>query len=167
MLSENELEEMNTRISANADRLIDKRQKSLYCFVEGKSGRKPSSFANCVQPETLEVFRDGEEQWPLWIDDVLSGIARLDWYRPTERSIPLSAKNILKCFALLDTINASLISHLLNVEKRLAQYYFKACELAHQRLIDGYCTDDVQSTKYPETFIYYKRELIPLTDIEF
>jgi len=166
MLSVEELVVLNSRISANADKVIAIREKSLYSFKSvTEAGRKPASFQNCIQPEIQEIRYVDEDSWPLWVDDVVSGVSRLDWYRIGERSVPLSKADILKCFACLEEINASTISHLLNVGKRQAQRYMKACELSHERLIDGYCDDDVRLMKYPAVFIYPKDEKL-LTDLK-
>lgn len=164
MLSPEELRLLDARIRANADRAIKKATSDLYTY-KGGAGPKPASFSNCVQPEMLEVLYNDEERWPLWVDDIVSGVARLDWYGEREQQVPLSKKKIVQCFALLDTIDASKISHLLKTGKRMAQRYYKACELLHQKLIDGYCDNAVHSLHYPEVFIY-PREMIPQTDIK-
>lgn len=156
MLSKEELEALDKRLAANADRLIAKRQRVLYNFKETKAGRKPAFFFNCIQPEISALMYHDDDSWPLWVDDVVSGVARLDWYRSGSRSVPLSRRDILKCFANLDRIDASTISHLLGIGERQAQRYLKACELCHQRLIDNYCNDEVRCMHYPRTFIYPK-----------
>ncbi|WYV99130.1 hypothetical protein NoPa_00131 [Pseudomonas phage vB_PpuM-NoPa] len=163
MLSPEELRLLDARIRANADRVIRNATSDLYTY-KGGAGPKPASFCNCVQPEMTEVLYNDEEKWPLWVDDIVSGVARLDWYGAREQQVPLSKKKIVQCFALLDTISASNISHLLKLGKRMSLYYYKACELLHQKLIDGYCTQSVYSLHYPEVFIY-PREMIPQTDV--
>lgn len=160
MLSKEELKVLDERISGNADRLIAKVTRSLYTFSDSASRRAPF-FHNCVQPEMSEVLYSDEDNWPLWVDDIVSGVARLDWYGEREDQVPLSKKKIVQCFALLELINASTISHLLRMGERQAQRYYKACELLHQRLIDGYCDDDVHSLHYPDVFIYPR-----LTDLK-
>lgn len=155
MLSESELKALDFRIGRNADKLIAKSQKSLYTASNKAAGRKPASFSNCVLPEMLDV-KMGEEDWPLWVDDVLAGVCRLDWYDQESDQLPLSMGKILKIFSSLDVISVETVSHFLHVGERQARRYFKACLLSHQKLIDGYCNDAVQSTKYPETFIYHR-----------
>lgn len=154
MLTPEELKALEERVSGNADKLIAKVTRSLYTFSNTSIGRSPPFLYNCVQPEMSEVLYSEEDNWPLWVDDIVSGVARLDWYGEREDQVPLSKKKIVQCFALLELINASTISHLLRVGKRQAQRYYKACELLHQRLIDGYCDDDVHSLHYPDVFIY-------------
>uniref|UniRef100_A0AAU6VZK4 RNA polymerase sigma factor n=2 Tax=unclassified bacterial viruses TaxID=12333 RepID=A0AAU6VZK4_9VIRU len=165
MMTVEELAALDARLSANADKLIGKREKSLFHFSTSKAGRKPASFCNCILPEIQEVRYMDEESWPLWVDDAVSGVARLDWYRVGGRSVPLSKASILKCFACLEEINASTISHLLNIGERQAQRYMKACELLHERLVDNFCDDNIRSMRYPAVFIY-PRENVPQTDLK-
>jgi hypothetical protein len=165
MMTPVEIEQLNARISANADKLIAKREKSLFNFSTSKAGRKPASFANSIQPEIQEVRYLDEESWPLWVDDPVSGVSRLDWYSNREDQKPLSTKNIMQCFACLEEINASTISYLLNIGKRQAQVYMKACTTLHDKLVDNYCDDDVRSMRYPAVFIYPK-ENVPQTDLK-
>lgn len=165
MMTVEELAALDARLSANADKLIAKREKSLYNFTPIKAGRKPASFCNCILPEVQEIRYMDEDSWPLWVDDLVMGVARLDWYDRTERSRPLSTKSIMQCFACLEEINGSTISHLLNIGKRQALRYMKACELLHERLIDSFCDDGVRSMRYPAVFIY-PRENVPQTDLK-
>lgn len=164
MLTPEELAELDKRFGENADKMISRVTRKLYSF-SGGAGPKPASFNNCIQPEMTEVIYDDEENWPLWIDDAISGVARLDWYGEREIQRPLSTKKIVQCFALLEVINTSTISHLLKVERRQAARYFKACELLHERLIDNFCDDDARCMCYPAVFIY-PRETQQLTDLK-
>ena len=165
MMTVEELAALDARLSANADKLIAKREKSLYNFKPIKAGRKPASFCNCILPEIQEIRYMDEDSWPLWVDDLVSGVARLDWYDRSERSRPLSTKSIMQCFACLEEINGSTISHLLNIGKRQSLRYFKACEILHEKLIDSFCDDNVRLVKYPAVFIY-PREDMPLSDLK-
>lgn len=154
MFNNKELKALDFRIGRNADRLIAKGLSVLY--TAGIRGRPQASFSNCVLPEMMDVRMSGEE-WPLWVDDVLAGICRLDWYAQESDQMPLSMGKMLKIFSSLDTISTETVSHFLQVGERQARRYFKACQMAHEKLIDGYCEGDVNSLTYPETFIYYRR----------
>ncbi|AHJ87275.1 hypothetical protein phiPsa267_019 [Pseudomonas phage phiPsa267] len=165
MMTVEELAALDARLSANADKLIAKREKSLFNFSPSKAGRKPASFCNLIQPEIQQIRYMDEESWPLWVDDVVAGVSRLDWYSNRENQRPLSTKNIMQCFACLEEINASTISHLLNIGERQAQVYMKACVILHDRLVDNYCDDNVRLMKYPAVFIY-PREHVPQTDLK-
>lgn len=154
MYNESELRSLDFRIGRNADRIIAKGQSVLY--TAGLRGRPQASFSNCVLPEMMEVRMSGEE-WPLWVDDVLSGITRLDWYAQEDDQMPLSMGKMLKIFSSLDIISTENVSHFLQLGERQARRYYKACAMAHQKLIDGYCEMGIHSLTYPETFIYYRR----------
>lgn len=154
MLNAAELKALDFRIGRNADRLIARGQSVLY--TAGARGRPQASFSNCVLPEMMEVRMSGEE-WPLWVDDVLAGICRLDWYAQDDDQMPLAMGKMLKIFSSLDIISTEKVSHFLQVGERQARRYFKACQMAHEKLIDGYCETSVNSLTYPETFIYYRR----------
>lgn len=79
-------------------------------------------------------------QWPLYIDDIVSGIARLDWYGERGQQIPLSTVKIISCFLWLDVINAQNISILTGLGKKHSEKYERACRLAYpflKRSIEG------------------------------
>lgn len=167
LLTTTELDALNARIAQSADRIIGRVTKRLVPARSLKAtGPKPVVIQNCIQPEMLEVLHAGEDYWPLWVDDVLSGISRLDWYSTdaSRRDAPLSVKNIIKCFAYLDVIDVYSVSHLLHLGKRQATRYMRACEIAHKYLIDSYCDDTVRSYHYPEVFIY-PREINRQSDL--
>lgn len=167
MLTPSELKALDKRIAANADRLIATTVKKLAKPRKAKgAGRKPSSFVSVVRPECADVLYAGEDNWPLWVDDVLSGISRLDWRNNKGKDTPLSMHKMLRCLSELDTIDTYSISHLIQVDERSAQRYYNACKLAHDWLVEGYCNEKVQSMKYPEVFVYPK-ERVPQTDLDY
>ncbi|MFP6863837.1 hypothetical protein [Pseudomonas sp.] len=92
-------------------------------------GRKPIQLVNPLFDVT-EL-----RQYPHWSDDILQGIARLDWYRPGARSIPLSVKKLVRILVSLPVIDANAITQLLLLEERQARRYLKAIELALPYLI--------------------------------
>lgn len=163
MLTPSELKALDKRISANADRVIARTVRTLAPPRKVKgAGRKPASFVNIILPECLDVLYAGEDNWPLWADDILAGISRLDWRTQEARSMPLSTRNILKCLAHLETVDTYGISHLLHIGERYARMYYNACELAHKHMVDSFCKEHM---KYPEVFVFH-RENVPLTDID-
>jgi hypothetical protein len=74
-------------------------------------------------------------QYPPWADDILQGIARLDWYRPGARSIPLSVKQMVRILVTIPVIDTNAITQLLLLEERQARRYLKATKLAMPYLI--------------------------------
>lgn len=169
MLSPEELAALNARVGANADKLIGATQRKLYTFSGAGKGRKPLSFQNTLQGALQAVVYEDDEKWPLWVDDVLSGVARLDWGGGQNSTRPLSKKKIAQCLAQLETIDASSVSHLLLLEQRQAQRYVKACELSHKYLVDGANNPEIRCLHYPVTFIYPRSGVVPdlkITDTE-
>lgn len=166
MLTPSELKALDRRIAANADKLIAgvTRRLAPARKVTG-AGRKPSSFVNIVAPECRDVLFAGEENWPLWVDDVLAGVCRLDWRSNGEREVPLSATKTLICLAMLETVDTYQISHLVHVDESSARRYYRACELAHKYLVAGFCNDKVRYLSYAEVFVY-PRETPPQTDLD-
>lgn len=163
MLTPSQLKALDKRISANADKVISRTVRTLAPERKVKgAGRKPASFVNTILPECLDVLYAGEENWPLWADDILSGVARLNWMNQKHREIPLSARKILQCLAHLETMDTYSISHLIHVDERSAQRYYNACELAQTHMIRSFCEEH---KKYPEVFVF-PRENVPQTDLD-
>ncbi|WP_208733635.1 hypothetical protein [Pseudomonas duriflava] len=87
-------------------------------------GRKPTQISNPLYG--AQVLRE----YPLWADDILQGVARLDWYRTTGRSIPLSVRKLIKLLIHLPVLSTQCISSLLLLEERQARRYLEALKLA-------------------------------------
>ena len=118
-------------------------------------GRKPNILINDIRQDFCEEWfgRDEPSVWPLWIDDIVSGIARLDWYGEREQQIPLSTSSIIQCFIHLDEISTRNIQELLNMGKRQAERYNKACRLAHPFLKRSLASEQIKRTRYPQISI--------------
>lgn len=140
---------LERRISANADKIITRLQERKMA-ERGRSNRT-KKFDNTL----LTVFRDIDfgphATWPLWVDDVLAGVCRLDWYRKGERSIPLSALHMVKIFSTLECITTYGISNLLCVGERQARRYRSACALAYPYLSNGWESHAVRTARYVNT----------------
>lgn len=125
-----ELEERRTRLSG----LV------AYARVSGR-GRRPDAVCNPFVG-LRALLREDEEAvraygYPAWLDDVLRGVASLDWYRPNARSIPLSVRHMLAILDQLSVITAAGVSALLLVEVRQAQRYVQALRMAMPYLLAG------------------------------
>ena len=96
-------------------------------------GRKPNILVNDIREQFTEEWwgREDLDMWPLWIDDIVSGVARLDWYGDRPNQIPLATTNIIKCFVFLDEISTENIMKLLEYKKSQAKLYLKACQLCY------------------------------------
>lgn len=133
------LEERTSQLEAKANRLVPK--ASLESKAKQMRGRKPKTLFNPLagfySHYRFQSSTDLYNGYPLWLDDVLQGISRLDWYRPGERSIPLSVKSLLRILDALPVISTDNIAALLLVEERQARRYLKAVELAMPFLLKG------------------------------
>lgn len=133
------LEEQTRQLEEKAKRLASITAKRP--VASHSRGRKPTTLINplagLLSYYRLDSGSDQSNGYPLWLDDVLQGIARLDWYRPNDRSIPLSVKGLVRIFDALPVITTRHIASLLLVEERQARRYMKATELALPFLLKG------------------------------
>lgn len=118
-------------------------------------GRKPNVLVNDIRQEFCEEWfgRDEHSIWPLWIDDIVSGIARLDWYGEREQQIPLSTYSIIQCFIHLDEISTQTVMELLGLKERMARKYASASRLAYPFLKRSLASEQIKNTRYPQTSI--------------
>lgn len=118
-------------------------------------GRKPTLLINNIRDRFCEEWfgRPERDVWPLWLDDIVSGVARLDWYGDKDNQIPLSTLNIINCFVFLDEITTDTVMNLLNIKKSQAKLYVKACCLCYPFF--SRCLDDEETlrTRYPRKSI--------------
>lgn len=116
--------------------------------------RKPKIVVNTVREVVWDSWsnRDYRSVWPLWIDDIVAGVSRLDWYGDKENQIPLSTVKILKCLTNLETITTKSVMELLDYKQSQAKLYVIACSLcitAIERSKDTHYT----SMRYPHVSI--------------
>lgn len=153
MLTQQELKLLEQRIAQNAEKLVNSAKKPIRKESKDTRGRKPKQLHNKLLPVfqdlRLELFEDDGNTWPLWIDDVLSGVSRLDWYRQGERSVPLSTGNLKTIFESLEYTDSISIADLLSLGERQARRYMQASILCYKYLLVGYTNLDVRSMKYP------------------
>lgn len=118
-------------------------------------GRKPNILINDIREQFCEAWwgRDDPKVWPLWMDDIISGIARLDWYGQREQQVPLSTTSIIQCFLHLDEISTESIKLLLGMGKRQSERYTKACRLCYPFLKRSLESEQILKTRYPQVSI--------------
>lgn len=118
-------------------------------------GRKPNVLLNDIREDFCEEWfgRDDPNTWPLWIDDIVSGIARLDWYGEREQQIPLSTSSIIQCFIHLDQISTENVMKLLGLKERMARKYASACRLVYPFLKRSLASEQIKKTRYPQVSI--------------
>lgn len=113
-------------------------------------GRKPVVLVNDIRDKVGEEWwgREDYDMWPLWLDDIVSGVARLDWYGNKQNQIPLSTTNIIRCFLHLPNISTETVMELLEIQKSQAKLYVKACCLCYPWLKKSLENEDILKTKY-------------------
>lgn len=113
-------------------------------------GIKPAPLQNDIREIFREEWygREYRDMWPLWIDDIVSGVARLDWYGDREQQIPLSTVKIIQCFLWLDEFTVENIMELLSLKKRMSLHYLKACTLCYPHLRRSTQNKDILTMKY-------------------
>ena len=86
--------------------------------------RKPSVLHNTRMDDIAAEWygRSDNNVWPLWLDDILSGVSRLDYYGDREQQIPLSTSKLITILVSLETIDAESISALLGVGSASLRY---------------------------------------------
>lgn len=122
-------------------------------------GRKPSELINDIRYDICNEWFGRLEKtvWPLWLDDILYGVARLDWYGDREQQIPLSTASILQCFLNLDVISTKSVMELLQLKQRMARKYAAACRIAYPFLKRSLEDDIIKNRVYPHrTLVSYE-----------
>ncbi len=122
-------------------------------------GRKPSELVNDIRQDICNEWfgRSEKAVWPLWLDDILYGVARLDWYGDREQQIPLSTVDILQCFLHLDIISTKSVMELLELRQRMARKYASACRIAYPFLKRSLEDDIIKNRVYPHrTLVSYE-----------
>lgn len=123
-------------------------------------GRKPIVLVNDIKRDFCDHWygRDEPDTWPVWIDDIVSGVARLDWYGDKLNQIPLSTTQIIKCFLFLDEISTENIMELLEFKKSQAKLYVKACTLCYRFLKRSLEDKEILRVKYPRQSIVCEQQ---------
>lgn len=123
-------------------------------------GRKPIVLLNDIREEICGHWygRDEPDTWPVWIDDIVSGVARLDWYGDKPNQIPLATTHIIKCFLFLNEISTDTVIELLEIKKSQASLYVKACTLSYRFLKRSLEDKEVLRVKYPRQSIVCEQQ---------
>lgn len=117
--------------------------------------RKPTILYNTRVEEIREEWWGREEKhvWPLWLDDIVSGVCRLDWYGPREEQRPLSTAKLVKVLAELEEISTESVRTLLGGGVRMAQRYAKAARLAYPFVCKSLDDRGIRTMRYPQVSI--------------
>lgn len=123
-------------------------------------GRKPIVLVNDIKRDFCDHWygRDEPDTWPVWIDDIVSGVARLDWYGDKPNQIPLSTTQIIKCFLFLNEISTESVMEILEIKKSQAKLYVKACTLCYRFLRRSLEDKEILRVKYPRQSIVCEQQ---------
>lgn len=118
-------------------------------------GVKPKPMQNEIRQQFIEHWygKDEGDTWPVWIDDIVSGVARLDWYGDREQQIPLATTKIIKCYLWLEEFTTENIMELLEAGRKMAQRYLKACQLCYPFFKKSLANFNIWSMHYPRQSI--------------
>jgi hypothetical protein len=139
LLTQSELEALNSRIATNADKWLGKMvqqnkdssnpEKSLQS--KSTRGRKPTVIINPFYGIIGITTYWG--RYPAFALDIIEGIARLDWHdRPIGvggKSVPLSVRNLAVILEQLPIVTNDAVKTLLDLQEKHAGRYVRAIKL--------------------------------------
>ena len=100
-------------------------ETGCYDLVEDKhGGRKPYRIYNpysIILNECVSIPRE--------LDNILRGVASLDWHRSNEKSIPLSVTKLYYLLSSCEILSSSVIQSRTGLGKRMAQKYLRAIKM--------------------------------------
>lgn len=140
-----ELEAMNARMSANADKWLADNAPRLKAKTKTEqapksaTGRPPNIIDN-----PFYSFIGCTTHWgryPVFALDIIEGVARLDWHgRDVDvggKSMPLSVRDLAVILESLPVVTTEAVMDLLDLADRHARRYVKAIELILPRMMDS------------------------------
>lgn len=122
--------------------------------------RKPSLLHNTRMDDIASEWygRQDNNIWPLWLDDILSGVSRLDYYGEREQQIPLSTSKLITILVSLETIDVEGINKLLGNGIRMARRYMSACRIAYPLIVKSLDNPNILKMRYPQqTILTYEQ----------
>ena len=146
MLTSEQLAELSGRIGAHVDRLIEQHQRTqkkpaLQAEKQAKTskqnpferrGRPAKRIANPFYG--LIGTNTGYGRYPFFAQEIIEGIARLDWHdRPIGKggsSKPLSVHSLMVILGEVEEVTVERVAAITGTRTRQAQRYVKAIELA-------------------------------------
>jgi hypothetical protein len=117
--------------------------------------RKPSILHNTRLEEIREDWytREHKSVWPLWLDDIVSGVCRLDWYGEREQQVPLSTSKLVRVLTELEEISSENVALLLKCGVQMARKYAKAARLCYPFICRSLDNPSIRSMRYPHVSI--------------
>lgn len=94
--------------------------------------------------------REEKHIWPLWLDDIVSGVCRLDWYGDRANQTPLSTTKLILILTELEEISTVSVMELLKTSRRMASSYASAARLAYPFIEKSLGNDSIKNIAYPK-----------------
>lgn len=172
MLTVSQLAELSQRIGANADRLIQHRNKNQSRTTPTTPKRNPSErrgrpAARIANP-FVSMFGPATTwgRYPELAMDIVEGVARLDWHDrqegSTETSRPLSVRVLMRLLDSVEEITVAAVVDSTGLGQRHARRYVKALQLIVPRLLAARPHRLITEMETPEAvgdgqFVYFGR----------
>ncbi len=122
--------------------------------------RKPSVLHNTRMDDiAFEWYgRQDNNIWPLWLDDILSGVSRLDYYGEREQQIPLSTSKLITILVTLEVIDTDSVCNLLGLGKGMSRKYCTACRIVYPLIVKSLDNPNILKMRYPQqTILTYEQ----------
>ena len=146
LLTPTQLKVLSERIKGNADLLIELHRLSKCelttsnvtpaTAIQANPGQGRGRPAKCIINPFCGLIgpTTGYGRYPYFAQEIIEGIARLDWHgRPISKggsSKPLSVRHLMDILANLEEITTDAVSAITRTKQRQSQRYVKAIELA-------------------------------------
>ncbi|WP_122431702.1 helix-turn-helix domain-containing protein [Pseudomonas viridiflava] len=147
LLSPVELDAMNARMSANADKWLSDNAHGLKAKGKTTTEKSPKRATGRPSNSTDNPFYGviGRTthwgRYPVFALDIIEAVARLDWHGRGAgvggKSMPLSVRNLAEILESLPVVTTEAVMDLLRLDDRHASRYVKAIELIMPRMMDS------------------------------
>ncbi|MNF73327.1 hypothetical protein D3C84_553240 [compost metagenome] len=113
--------------------------------------RRPTVLHNTRTEAIREDWygREDKHIWPLWLDDIVSGVCRLDWYGDREQQVPLSTTKLIRVLTELEVISSDSVKEILGCGIQMARKYAKAARIAYPFICRSLDDRKIRSMHYP------------------
>lgn len=148
MFSKKEIQTLSKSISATVDEMISRNKKEEYKPKPANTKGKRRKIVLNRAINIMQEYRVGDQTgcyWPLFIDDVIVGVSRLDFGHSRQLSTG-KIRFLLESFPIL---TADLIMYHLDIGDRFARDYLSACKIAIKYLVAGYKDIEIRGMRYP------------------
>lgn len=140
-LTQSELIELDARIAANANKWLEDNAPLTMSKIPQRTKSTCGRHAKMIQNPFFGFIGAYTywERYPVFAQDIIEGVARLDWNdRPIGeggKSMPLSVHNLAVILESFPIVTTEAVQELLQLRDRHARRYVKAIELIIPRMV--------------------------------